>query len=211
MRVLKQFLTATTLEERFPLIETRTSGDELASSVLARPLPETSRIEIDSQENSAAEQMVDFYYQVDFVASDRSINPQVILVRIRGPGEPKVVVDPFLDLFGGRLANFIKAPRDQLAEFQVIVYALASCNENSVPNRDEKLTLKLLPQDHASEIGRAYFSKHSRVHELLEDGTYLLSYGKAKACTVLLGWNVTEDASKPYLEVRSISDLDWDP
>ena len=211
MEVLEKFLAATTLAERLPLIETQTPEAELAKSCLAGPLPGTSRIEIDSQETNAEEQVVDSYQNVDFDAPDRPINPQVILVRTRGSADPKVVVDPFLDSFGGRLAAYAKAPSDKPGYFQVIVSALASCNDEHVPNREKKLTLKLLPQDNSKEIVKAYFSRQSKIHELLENGTYNLSYGKAKACTVMLQWNVEEQPDKPYLEALSIKAFDWNP
>jgi hypothetical protein len=211
MEVLEKFLAAKTLAERLPLIETKTPEAELANSCLAGPLPGTSRIEIDSQETNATEQVVDFYHSIDFDAPDRPINPQVILVRTRGTNPPKVVVDPFLDSFGGRLEAYAKAPRDKPGYFQVIVSALASCSDEHVPNREKKLTLKLLPQDNTKEIVRAYFSRQSKIHELLENGTYSLSYGKAKACTVMLQWNVEEQPDKPYLEALSIKAFDWNP
>lgn len=211
LEVLEKFLAAKTLAERLPLIETQTPESELASSCLAGPLPNTSRIEIDSQETNAEEGVVDSYQNVDFDALDRPINPQVILVRTRGTGEPKVVVDPFLDSFGGRLEAYAKAPTDKPGYFQVIVSALASCNDEHVPNREKKLTLKLLPQDNAKEIAKAYFGRQSKIHELLENGTYELSYGKAKACTVMLQWNLEEQPDKPYLEALSIKAFDWNP
>jgi hypothetical protein len=46
---------------------------------------------------------------------------------------------------------------------------------------------------------------------MLEDGTYSLSYGKAKACTVMLRWNTEEDPKMPYLEALLIKNLDWNP
>ena len=211
MEVLEKFLNAKTLAERLPLIETQTPEAELALSCLAGPLPGTSRIEIDSQETNATEQVVDSYQNVDFDAPDRPINPQVIRVRTRGTGQPKVVADPFLDSFGGRLQAYIKSPSDKPGYFQVIVSALASCNDEHVPNREKKLTLKLLPQDNAKEIVRAYFSRQSKIHEMLENGTYDLSYGKAKACTVMLQWNRDEQPEKPYLEALSIKAFDWNP
>lgn len=211
LEVLEKFLNAKTLSERLPLIETQTPEAELANSCLAGPLPGTSRIEIDSQETNAEERVVDAYHNVDFDATDRPINPHVILVRTRGTAEPKVVVDPFLDSFGGRLAAYAKTPTDKPGYFQVIVSALASCNDDHVPNLEKKLTQKLLPQDNAKEIVRAYFSRQSKIHELLENGTYNLSYGKAKACTVLLQWNTEEQPDKPYLEALSIKAFDWNP
>ncbi len=46
---------------------------------------------------------------------------------------------------------------------------------------------------------------------MLEDGTYSLSYGKAKSCTVMLRWNTEDSSDHPYLEAIAIKTLDWNP
>lgn len=211
MEVLEKFITAKTLAERLPMIETQTPEAELAKSCLNSPLPATSKIEIDAQETNSVEQVVDFYYNVDFVTDGRPINPQTLLVRTRGSAEPKVVVDPFLDTFGGRLAAYAQTPTDKAGIFQVTVSAVASCNDEYVPNREKKLTLKLLSRDNTKEIARAYFGRQSKIGEMLEDGTFSLSYGKAKACTVMLRWNSEDKPGMPYLEALTLKTLDWNP
>jgi hypothetical protein len=211
MEVLEKFLAVKTLAERIPMIETQTPVAELAKSCLAGPLPTTSKIEIDAQETNSVEQVVDVYHNVDFVVDGQPVNPQTILVRTRGTAKPKVVVDPFLDTFGGRLAAFAKAPTDKAGIFQVTVSAVASCNDKNVPNREKKLTLKLLPRDNTKEIARAYFGRQSKIGEMLEAGTYSLSYGKAKSCTVMLRWNADDNPALPYLEALTINALDWNP
>ncbi len=211
MEVLEKFLAAKTLAERLPLIESLTPEAELAKSCLNGPLPTTSKIEIDAQETNSVEQVVDYFHNVDFVVDGKPVNPQTILVRTRGSSTPKVVVDPFLDTFGGRLANYAKAPTDKAGIFQVTVSAVASCNDENVPNREKKLTLKLLSRDNTKEIARAYFGRQSKISEMLEDGTFSLSYGKAKACTVMLRWNAEDNPAMPYLEALTIKTLDWNP
>ena len=211
MAVLEKFLAAKSLAERLPMIETQTPESELAKSCLNGPLPTTSKIEIDAQETNSVEQLVDFYHNVDFAMDGQPVSPQTILVRIRGTREPKVVVDPFLDTFGGRLAIYAKAPTDKAGVFQVTVSAVASCNDENVPNREKKLTLKLLSRDNTKEIARAYFGRQSKIGEMLEDGTFSLSYGKAKTCTVMLRWNAEDNPSMPYLEALTIKALDWNP
>lgn len=211
LEVLEKFLAAKSLAERIPMIETKTSEAELAASCLAKPLPPTRSVLIDAQESNPMEEVVDFYYNVDFEAENNRVNPQTLLVRIRGRGEPKVVVDPFLDLFGGRLAAYAAKPIERAGEFQAIVYAVASCSDPKIPNRDKKLTLKLLARDNTKEIAQAYFGKLSKIGEMLEDGTYSLSYGNAKSCTVLLRWNTEDVPEYPYLEAVAVKALDWNP
>lgn len=211
MEVLEKFLAAKTLAERLPMIESQTPEAELAKSCLTGPLPTTSKIEIDAQETNTLEQVVDYYHNVDFVIDGQPVNPQTLLVRTRGSAEPKVVVDPFLDTFGGRLAAYARKPTDKAGIFQVTVSAVASCNDEHVPNREKKLTLKLLSRDNTKEIARAYFGRQSKISEMLEDGTFSLSYGKAKACTLMLRWNAEDNPAMPYLEALTIKTLDWNP
>lgn len=208
---LEKFLAAKSLPERLPMIETKTDEAELVKSCLASPLPAASNILTEAQETNAVERVTDIYYNVDFDAGNNTRNPQTILVRTRGTGEPKIVVDPFLDSYGGRLAAYAATPSEKSGTFQVIISAVASCNDERVPNREKKLTLKLLPQDNTKEIARAYFGRQSKIGMMLEDGTYSLSYGKAKACTVLLRWNTEDNPATPYLEAIDLKRLDWNP
>ena len=207
---LAKFLAAKTLAERMPLLETKTPGPELAASVLAGPLPLASHT-AEAVENNPVEQVADFYHKVEFDAGENRKKAQTILVRIRGSSAAKIVTDPFLDTYGGRLAAYAKAPSDKSGVFQVIVWPLASCFDERVPDREKKLTLKLLPQEDSKEIAMAYFSRQSKIAEMLQDGTYSLSYGRAKACTVVLRWNMEENPEMPYLEAIELKRLDWNP
>lgn len=211
LAVLEKFLTAKTLAERAALIETKLSESELAATCLASPLPPTRNVVIDAQESNPVESVVDFFYNVDFEIGENRLNPQTILVRSRGGGPPKVVVEPFLDLYGGRLAAYAAAPSEKGGNFQVIIYPIPSCTDPNIREREKKLTLKLLARENTKEIAQAYFSKSSKIGEMLVDGTYDLSYGKPKACTVMLRWNTEENKEYPYLEASDIIALDWNP
>ncbi|MES2475139.1 MAG: hypothetical protein V4640_05120 [Verrucomicrobiota bacterium] len=209
--VLEKFLTASSLNERLSLIETKTTETELAKSSLAAALPAASNILQEARETNPVEQVVDYFYHVDFDAGNNNLDPHTILVRKRGGADPKVVADPFLDSFGGRLAAYIKVPTDKAGLFQVIVYPVASCNDEQVPNKEKKLTLKLLARENEREISRAYFGRQSRIGLMLEDGTYDLSFGKARPCTVMLRWNFEDRPETPYLEAIDLKTLDWNP
>ncbi len=211
LEVLEKFLAASSLAERLPMMETKTSEAELGGSVLAAPLPPRRSILIDAQEANEVEGVIDIYYNVDFEGPNGQLNPQTVLMRKRGSAEPKVVVDPFLDSFGGRLLAYVAKPTDTGGVFQVVISAVASCNNENVPDREKKRTLKLLARDNTREIAQAYFGLQSKIGLMLEDGTFSLSYGKAKACTVLLRWNLEDNPEKPYLEALDIKRFDWNP
>lgn len=211
MQVLEKFLAATSLAERMPLIETKTQEKDLENSCLASSLPKTGKIVIEVSENDPAKQMVDYYYHVTFDGVSTGTASVTILVKTRGTGVPKVIVDPFLDSYGGRLAAYASKPSEKASTFQVIIWPLAACYDTKIPDRNEKLTFKLLAKDDTKEIALAYFGKQSEVAKMLEDDSHRLSYGKAQVCTVTLGWNTVERQETPYLEVLGLKTFNWDP
>lgn len=211
LQVLEKFLTSTTLAARLPLIETSTPMAELEASVLARPFPTAPRYSPDVQETDISGNFTDIFYNVDFEGPDGKTIPQVILVRVRQNQPPKVIADPFLDSFGGRLAAYAAAPNTKPGSFQVIVSAVARTTDNTIPNHEEKLRLKLLTRDNEREIANAYFSKLSKISEMLLDDSSGFRYGQARACKVSLSWNTTEDPQKPFLEAIGITDFQWGP
>lgn len=211
IEVLEKFVAAKTLAERLPYMETQTPEAELAASVLAGPLPPVVYLELDTQDSNPIEQLMDYYHNVDFQVESNQVSQQTLLVRTRGQSPPKVVVDPFLDSYGGRLTAYAKAPSEKAGIFQVIISAIASCNDERIPFPEKKFTLKLLPRDGAKEITRAYFGRQSKIAQMLEDGTYSFNYGSAKACTVMLRWNTEDDSDFPYLEAIDLKAQDWNP
>ena len=206
---LETFLNATTLEERAPILESKLPTDALAETILAGPLPKALRYATEFQQTDPIENLVEFYCSVDFDAGNGLANPQTVLVRIRGAADPKIVVDPFLDLFGGRLAKFAGEPTVKGATFEVIASAVAHCYNKEIPNREQKLTLKLLARDNTRPIAEAYFNKFSKIGLMLADDTSGFRYGQAQPCTLLLRWNLEEDPQRPYLEALDIRDLNW--
>lgn len=211
LALLEDFLAMKSLEERLPHVETKRPESELAGSVLDGPLPEVLSTTVDVRETNAIEQVIDYYYHVDFASGDGKANPQTMLVRTRGTSPPKVVVDPFIDLFGGRFAAYAAKPTEEAGTFQVIISAGAFCYDENVPHPEKKFTLKILAREDAKEITNAYFGKRSKIGDMLEDETSGLAYGQAKPCTVFMRWNTEEDPEKPFLEALDIKALDWNP
>jgi hypothetical protein len=209
LAILEKFLSMKTLKDRMPYIETRHPESELASSVLNAPLPEVLAVTVDVCEVKSIEQIVDYYYQVDFAGAE-GVNPQAMLVRTRGTGMPKVVVDPFLDMFGGNFARFAEKPTEEVGTFQVIISAEALCYDD-VPQPDKKYTLRILSRGDSKDIAKAFFGKRSKIGDMLQDETSGLTYGQARACTVFLRWNMEDDPENPFLEALDITALNWNP
>jgi hypothetical protein len=207
---LEKFLEADTLAVRIPLMETRTLEDELAASCLAGPLPRVASMVPASRETDPLENRIDCYFTVEFEASERQSLLQTMLVRTRGGYPPRIVADAFLDTYGGRLGAYAADPTDKAGIFRAVVYAVPHCDDPGIPNREKKLSLKLLASDNTREIATAIFSRHSKIAEMLEDDHFNIRYGAARPCTVMLRWNAEEDARRPFLEVIAIRDLGWD-
>lgn len=212
MAVLEKFLAAASLEERLPLIETKLPKAELEASILTKPFPANPQIAPDIQEANPADGSIDMFYNVDFKTSDGKNSPQLVLVRVHGEGAPKVIVDPFLDTFGGRLASYASAPSDKPATFHVIISAVAqTTSDRNVPNYENKLRLKLMPRDNEKEIANAYFTKLSKIGQMITTEGSGFRYGQARTAKVTLQWNKTEDPQMPFLEAIDIKEFRWNP
>lgn len=207
--ILDLFLNVKTLDERVPLMFSRTASDELELSCLAKPLLPVTRTQLEYRDVDSQTGVVDSYFSVLFEGSASLVNPQILLVRQQREEPAKVLVDPFLDLYGGRLMAFAAKPVEQTKTFEVYVSALAHCKDPEVPGYQSKMTLSLQAQDHGAVLAKAYFDKKSKIAELLEDGTFRLSYGQPIPCRVLLKWNVSENPSRPYLEAVEIKAFEW--
>lgn len=211
LALLEKFLKMESLEERLPHIETKRPISEMQGSVLSGPLPKDPRIEVDVRKTNAIEQVVDYYYCVYFTPEAGSAPPpQTMLVRTRGTSPPKVVVDPFLDLYGGRFARFAEKPVKDEQSFQVIIWVGASCYED-IPGAENKLTLKITARNSNESIANAYCGKNSDIGNMIKDENSWISYGETRPCTLLLRWNTEDDPEKPYIEAVAITALDWNP
>lgn len=213
LRLLEQFLGMKSLDERLPHLESKRGEAILASSILNGPLPEALKIEVDIREINSIENVTDHYYKVDFADEEGGVSLQTMLVRTRGTAPPKVVVDPFLDLFGGGFARFAAEPTKEAGTFLVVISAGAPCYKDidDVPDPENKLTMKIVSREDTKEIAKAYFGIHSEIGRMLRDETSGLSYGQTKACTVFMRWNLDEDPERPFLEALRITALNWNP
>ena len=209
MKTLETFLKANSLEERQPIIETSATPEELQKSCLNGKLPE-SRFDTLIQESNDLEKVVDCYYSVHFRSEDTTEIVQTMLVRIRGDAPPKVVVDPFLDLYGGRLKEFMASTGKDSGKFQVVLTAMRY-SPAGVPSPESKGSIKL-QSDSASPgvIGSAVFGVNGPIGKILDDPSSGMHWGAPKYCTVVLQWN-RDDPNKPYVEALDITRLDWNP
>lgn len=205
--VLKQFLQAKTLGERLPMIETKTSPAELEASVLSKPIPTRDRFQSTELRFDKVGGASDVVFRGEFELPTAGAETHLIVVRKRGTQPPKVIVDPFLDGYGGRLKHFAAAPTTEQRTFQVVASFFDFCNDGLVPNAEAKFTAKLSEAPGRPEIVEAYFAKLAPVVDRLDK--LGIRYGHSTGVTFTLRWNTEEDAAKPFLEVVSVQSLDW--
>jgi hypothetical protein len=210
-RIIGIFLDAKTLEERLPVMETKSSKEELAKTILAGPLPERLSVEPGVRLTNTVENFTDCYFTVTLAGKNQNGDSYTVFVRRRTNQAPRVLVEPILDLIGGRLAAFAAAPNDDLKTFQVFLTP-SPFADDTVPNPNKKITLRLDGAETGNTIATAYASHTSRIFETLKDPTAgLLRYGSPKPCTIVLEWNRREDPKRPYLEVVDITAFTWNP
>jgi len=205
--VLKNFLLAETLAERLPLIETKTPREELEASVIAGPIPSRQRFQSMEVRFDKVGGASDVIFLGEFELPTAGAESHVVMVRKRGTQVPKVIVDPFLDGYGGRLRKFAAAPADSQRTFQVIASFFDFCNDSDIPNAASKYTAKLSEAAGRPEVAEAYFAAVSPVKERLEK--LGVRYGHSTGVTFALRWNTEDDPAKPFLEVVSVQALDW--
>lgn len=210
--MLETFLRATDAASRLNLVEPAATEEELAATLLGGELPQYSQIVPDRSRLQPDEEVMEFPFRVSFFAKDAPNNEFVILVRQRGAQPPRVFLPAFLDLVGGRLANFTAKPNTlPPARFHVYLEPIEGCYETDVPGDDRKFTLKLMPSSVGKETARAYAANASRLRKLVEDPNYPIRWGMRRRATVSVQWNHQEDPARPFLELVDINSPDWNP
>lgn len=202
---LGRFLTAKSLDERLGMVETTTPRKELSGGVLGGVLPvdasfTSTEVKFNKLENSA-----DVVFLVDFRREDGSKEKQMVVVRTRGDQEPKILAEPFLDAYGGRMESFLKEPSSGEKVFRTIVTVFDFCKDGRVPDHDQKFTAKFATYPGGADVGKAYFAMNSPLVAKLEK--LGLSYGRSVGATVVLKWN---EGTAPFVEVADVRSLDWD-
>lgn len=202
--VLGAFLTARNLEERLPLLESGTPRDELEKSVLAGPLKATGSFESLEVRFDKVIGSNEVLFRCGFNGGGERPDSSLVLVRTRGGQEPKVVVDAFLDTYGGRFAAFAGSPREEVGKFRIVATIFEFCADETIPAYDLKYTMKISGSPGAPDLAKAYFGKSSPLREKLE--RLGVRYGQGSGATVSLRWNME---GVPHIEAIDVDSLDW--
>lgn len=213
--VLRDFLRASSIGARLPLIEPALERGDLEGTAIDTPLLSVQRMTPGLPVRNELENFVDHPFSVRFERDEAAPLSVLVVVRKRHEQKPKVLIEPLLDLFGGRLRDFAAAPVDEPGTFHAVIEALPRCFDETVPNPENKISYKLAADIHDVEITRAYVSKFSPLAEMLYSPDSELRWGKRLPATVTVKWNREEaaddgqDPAQPYLELIEIKSLDW--
>lgn len=208
-KLVDQFLSATSYAERKNIITTKRQIIELEQSILAKPFPSYD-VNAGAQIPIADENLTEFYYEIRFYKNDIGL-PKLctLLIQKRGSDPAKIIVDPFLDIVDGRLANFAKHSQDGLLDFYVIMDPRVKCFDDNVPNAFKKSTFYLRAHSNGDDIATAYATEVSSVRQLFNDPTSGLKWKLPIPVVVTLQWNKNEDKQRPFLELVNIKALNW--
>ncbi|BCX47304.1 hypothetical protein HAHE_12120 [Haloferula helveola] len=208
---LEYFFRATSLGARLPMMEPAYQREKLVGTVFDGPMPEATSIASAPPDRNDLEDYTNYPFRVTFRTANETTDDVLVVVRKRGDNPPRVLVDPLLDLLGGRLAKFASEPGAEASAFRAIIEPMPRCFEPDIPNPDRKFTYKLSSTDHGGEIARAYASLNSPLAEQLFTPDSQIRWGKRIRATVVLSWNVEENPDQPYIELVEIKDLNWSP
>lgn len=203
--VLGRFLAAQSLDERLPLMETSTPREELEKSVLAKPLPISSAFNSTEVRFNKVEGATDVAFVVPFGSNLGGDERHLLMVRTRGSQDPKVVADPFLDGFGGRVAEFAEKPVEGEKVFRVVMTVFDFCTDEGVPDREGKFTMKICAHPGGADVAKAYFSRQAPLAKKFTPSK--MPMGRSIGGTVVLKWNLGD---RPFIEVVDVRRLDWD-
>ena len=203
--VLGRFLKANSLAERLPIIETGTPEADLARSILSKPLPIGSSFNSTEMRFNKIEGSADIVFAVTLMNESGTREVHLMVVRTRGSQEPKVVVDPFLDGFGGRLEAFVENQEEGEKVFRVVMSVFDFCTDESVPDHQSKYTVKMSTHVGGKDVAKAYFSGRSALAGKFPQTA--LPFGRSLGSTVVLRWTKGE---RPFIEVVDIKRLGWD-
>lgn len=203
--VLGKFLAVKTLVERKALMETATADSELENGVLAGALPVASTFASTEVKFNKVEGYTDVAFKVSLAGKQGLEDPHMVVVRTRGTQDPKVVAEPFLDGFGGRLEEFAKAPAKGERTFRTVMSVFDFCTDTKIPDHVAKFTAKLGGYPGGADIAKAYFGRNSPLAVRL--GKAGAVSGRGIGATVVLRW--TEDP-QPFIEVVDVKTLSWD-
>lgn len=197
--VLRKFIRASSSAARLIHSEPSYEKEALEGSPLDSAQLQCSRIEPMHGISSSGDGFVDDYFRAEFQLENGRESPTLVAVR-SFPGtdrDPKVLIDPLLDLIvGGRLEAFAADPGQPEGTFRVLLEPVPRRFEDEIQGVDPRIALRLRPTTDTPEIAEAYVPEGSPLADQLiamldasGTGDSKLKWGRREPATVSLRWN----------------------
>ena len=211
---LESFLSAEDLAGRRPFLSAESATNpELATTLLAQPIPKPINIHYLERLNDEQEKRTDYFYAVSWDGEGRT-PAKPIMVELHKWGEtesPSVHSEAFLQFYEQKLASYAAAPQEHPARFFLFAKCVSKCFEpTEVHDHASKATLKLASFPNDRHPVKAYFDKKGEIYEKLVAYSNGLAFRKEIPLTATLEWS-NPDLQPRYLEVRIINSFDWHP
>ena len=209
-KVLEEFLTATTLEERLQLmLPSSRTAEELQAGPLSKPLPDIITFKPDIINTKVKDGLQEYYFIVALENEASSNHATVIIVQLSQWDKthlPKVNTDAFLDLYENVPASAAASPFEGSRTIKALISHSSYCFDENVPNPGKKATIRFHGSRSKKTLAEALISQQSELYRNLASS---IPVGINVPLTLTVSWNKTEDPERPYLEVVRIAAKSW--
>lgn len=206
---LAAFFQAENFDQKEPFIATNSRSDEeLRLSCLGSELPShTSPV---LEKTRLREVGFEAFFTVKFddpaqTGKKRSITIQT--VSKHDAEKPRILVDPFIDLFENKASQFAKQPSSSLQTLSCI-FEYSSYSFDDIPSSDTMAKVSLFASLAPAEapIATAYLKRTS---EAFSEIRKLGKPDEQMTAILTLGWDLETDPQRPYLKVLGLESSSW--
>jgi len=212
---LTQFLSASTLKERMPLMaKSKRSLKELENSPLANSFPKILSVTFTNRIDNTQIQRSEYFYSIEFekAAAKKKGAPTHLYVQVSDLNEhdqPLVHTDAFIDLFTrNRLKKFASKPSEKLLTLHAIVESFRYCFDTNIPDHKNTGFLKIRSHPEGASIFNAHFKLNSELARKIMKPTGL-PWATPGFATITVGWD-TSVPDKPFIKLLKINGFSWD-
>jgi hypothetical protein len=213
-KVLDQFLSAKTLDERIPFMsKSSRTRQELTASGLAGPLKPVKSILMVEMVPREEDNMTQYLYYVSFQDEAEEQQRQRIVMQVgERPGNqpPRVHADAFFEHYEKKFTHYAKHPNNDVTTFHCIAEARTAELAKNLPKelKNKMVRLEIKTHPHGSAAFNAYLNKNSPLMEQIGPRKPF-PYTEARFCVLSFRWNTTHQ-SHPYIELNDIVGQGWD-
>lgn len=213
-RVLTQFLEATSLDERLPLMsKSQLTREELMKSCLAGPLNAIKSKRLSEMVQSPEGDMIQYLYYVSFEDKEEHQQRHRIVVQLVERPDvhpPRVHADAFIEHYEKKFRKYGQTPSKEVTTFHCIAEVRTSDLAKNVPDALKKDTVRMVikTHPHGSALFDAFVNKNSPLMDRIGPNKEF-PYVEPRFCILSFRWNM-EDKNRPYVELNDIVAAGWE-